>query len=356
MFTSKVVDNARESHLQQLYQYYRMGVSCLLLSPTLRSILEPALSSPSLEIPAAEGEFMSVADLDMCSFNELSKTVQCARDIVDSYLYLKSINTLSQSLLSPHQLLTLQYCTAETLVRLAFIIVNSTSCCTHKNSYNLDTIICGMLKMAARLGSVSHLLYLSLYYYRTGRFEKTLHITYSTKKRLSQAFIMYYEIVNREMYNETGGNLPLSRRMNIAWVDDVLLVQNIPFIEELCLEQYVSQQSGEAFLIVSPFVMVEMLSVLSHYRLGNRTQCLQSLTDLQTLLLYDDWTYVPLTCSFKDICWQILGISQHIVGDLHGALRSYEESLRQIPDHKIKEATVFRIECVKQQLQENIHM
>ncbi|XP_061165697.1 uncharacterized protein LOC133174613 [Saccostrea echinata] len=46
MFINKVVGEARDSLFQQLYQYYRMGVSCLLLSPTLRSILEPALISP----------------------------------------------------------------------------------------------------------------------------------------------------------------------------------------------------------------------------------------------------------------------------------------------------------------------
>ncbi|XP_062588849.1 uncharacterized protein LOC134250500 [Saccostrea cucullata] len=351
MFMNKIVDDARESLLQQLYQYYRIGVSCLLLSPTLKSILEPALSSPSLEISAAEGEIISIADSDICGMTEIFKSSFSSQYIWESYLYLKLINTLSRFLLTPYQLLTLQYCTAQSLVSLAFKMANSTSCYTHKNIYNLDTIICGILRMAARLGPVSVLLYLSLYYYRTGRFDKTLHTTYITKERLSKTFILYNENVDRQLYNEAVGNRSLSRRMKIAWVHHVLSFTNTPCIEELCLEQCVSQHDGVPFFSVSPFVIVEMLSVLSHYRLGNRSQCLQSLTDLQTLLIYDDGTYVPL--QERDLSWQILGICQQVVGDLHGALQSYEESLKQEPFHRIKEATDFRIKCVKQQLQRN---
>ncbi|XP_062613011.1 uncharacterized protein LOC134274797 [Saccostrea cucullata] len=61
MFMNKIVDDSRESLLQKLYQYYRMGVSCLLSSPTLRSILEPALTS--FVLYPAEGEFIKQDDM-----------------------------------------------------------------------------------------------------------------------------------------------------------------------------------------------------------------------------------------------------------------------------------------------------
>ncbi|XP_062616900.1 uncharacterized protein LOC134278618 [Saccostrea cucullata] len=178
MFINKMVADTRASLLQQLYQYYRMGVTCLLLSPTLKSILEPALSSPSFVLSTAEGEFIT------------------------------------------------------------------------------------------------------LYYYRTAKYEKALHIIYLSKQRLSEDNIIYFNTVDR-------------------------------------------------------------------HRLGNRSQCLQSLTDLQTLLLCDDNVYALLET--RDIAWQILGICQHIVGDLYGALQSYEVSLRQYQYNKIQEATLIRIECVKEQ-------
>ncbi|XP_062591066.1 uncharacterized protein LOC134252579 [Saccostrea cucullata] len=120
----------------------------------------------------------------------------------------------------------------------------------------------------------------------TGRYVETLHITYLSKERMSQDFIMY------------------------------------------------------------EFYKVDRL------RLGNRSQCLQSLTDLQTLLLYDDGTYVPF--ELRDIHWQILGICQHAVGDLQEALKSFEESLKQELYHGIQEATNIRKRWVKGQLYGNI--
>ncbi|XP_061188076.1 uncharacterized protein LOC133196159 [Saccostrea echinata] len=199
------------------------------------------------------------------------------------------------------------------LVPLAFAIAKSTSCCTHKRVYILDRMICNMLKLAGCLCHVSHSLYLALYYYRTRRYDKSLHNTYLTKHRVSQPYVMIMKTVDRQIYNEAVSNLSLSKKMKTAWV--------------------------------------EMLSVLPHYRLGNRSQCLQSVTDLQTLLLYDDGRCIPLET--RDISWQILGICQHLVGDLHGALRSFGESCRQQPHHRIQEAIYIRIGCVQRELHRN---
>jgi hypothetical protein len=82
------------------------------------------------------------------------------------------------------------------------------------------------------------------------------------------------------------------------------------------------------------------------------SQSLQSLTDLQTLLLYDEDIYVRL--HHRDISWQILGICQQVVGDLNGALHSYQESLRQEHYHKIQRATENRLLFVQRQLQRNV--
>jgi hypothetical protein len=136
--------------------------------------------------------------------------------------------------------------------------------------------------------------------------------------------------------------------MKTAWVDTVTLDNKVHYIDELLLEQEVSKQNGEDILFIPPFVLTEMLLVLSHYRLGNRSQYLRSLTDLQTLLLYDDGRYVLLR--HRNLSWQILGICQHVVGDLHGALHSYQESLRHEQFNNIQTATENRIMLVERQL------
>ncbi|XP_062614598.1 uncharacterized protein LOC134276354 [Saccostrea cucullata] len=349
MIMNKLDSETRESLLQQLYQYYRMGVSCLLLSPTLSSILESALSRPYLVLSFSE----TVTDIDLCGQREIFSLVFTTSKLSACFHYLISIDEVSRLSISTCQSLVLQYCTTNTLVNLAFEMANNTLSSTHKDVYILDRMICNMLKLVAKLGPMSYLLYLALYYYRTGRYDKTLPITYLARQRLSQDFIMRgFFIFERQRYKEDVGNLSMSKRMKIAWVDNVSVLNNILYIEELYLEQFVSQHNGGALLMIPPFVMVGMLSVLSHYRLGNRSQCLQSLTDLQTLLLYDDGTYVPL--ELRDLSWQILGICQHVVGDLSGALRSYEESLRQESFQGIKDATDIRKRWVKGQLDRNI--
>jgi hypothetical protein len=209
-----------------------------------------------------------------------------------------------------------------------------------------------MLNLASKVGTVSHSLYLALYYYRTGRYNETLRVTYLTKQRLSQPYIIYYDNVDRQRYSEAVGSLSLSRKMKIAWVKHVTLHNKVHFIDEIILEQEVSKQNGFPSLYISPFVLTEMLLVLSHCRLGNRSQYLQSLTDLQTLLLYDDGRYVPLL--LRDLSWEILEICQHVVGDLHGALHSYQESLRQEQCHNIQTATENRIMFVEQQIHMNM--
>ncbi|XP_056015570.1 uncharacterized protein LOC125674082 [Ostrea edulis] len=344
MFLNKVVGHARTSLLEQLNRYYRMGVSCLLHSKTLRSILLPALISPSFVLHSAEGHYNAVEDVDRVLKKEIFPLSFHEKEFTHCLLLLKSIDKLSRLSFSPYQTLSLQHATAEVLTQTAFVMLNNASCCTHRQVYILDKTVCNMLRLAARVGSVTQsLLYLALYYYRMGRYNDALHVTYLTKQRLSQPYIMYRGVVD----NEAVGRLSLSRKMKTAWVDDVRLDNGLHIIKELILEQEVSKQNGTLVLIISPFVLTDMLSVLCNYRLSNISQYLQSLTDLQTLLISDDGRYVPL--HIRDLSWQILGICQHVVGDLHGALQSYQESLRQRPSHTIQKATEARIQYISRQ-------
>jgi hypothetical protein len=81
-----------------------------------------------------------------------------------------------------------------------------------------------MLKLASRVGPVSHSLYLALYlYYRTGRYNEAFRVTYLTKQKLLQPYIMYDDNVDRQRYSEAVGSLSLSRKMKTAWVDNVTL-------------------------------------------------------------------------------------------------------------------------------------
>jgi hypothetical protein len=347
MFTNKVVGAARMALLGQLYHYHNMGIYCLLLSPTLRSILQPVLSCLPFVIRFTDNDL----DLDNTAYQEIVGTSIPSGELYHTLMLLSAVDKLLRLSLSPYQALALQYYTAEVLVHTAFGIISLLHN-TRRNVYRIDRIACSMLKLAARIGPVCYALYLALYYYRTGRYNEALHITNLTKQRLSQPdSLLIGSIIDRQKYREAVGSLSLSRRMNTAWVCILGLMNETLYIDELILEQEVSSHSGQNYLSLVPWVLMNMILVLSHYRLGNRSQYLQSLTDLHTLLLYDYGRYIPLKA--RDLSWQILGICQHVVGDLHGALWSYQESLRQKPYHNIQRATENRIMLVERQLQRN---
>jgi hypothetical protein len=347
MFINKVVGAARVSLLEQLYRYYNTGVACLLLSPTLRSILEPALSGRTLLIPST-----AIFRLDFTAKQEVSAFILDGEDALCYFNLLPVVERLSCSSLSPYQALSLQYHTAIVFVGVAFAIVNCSSYNTCRNAYSLHRIACNMLKLASRIGPVSYSLYLALYYFRTGRYNAAVRVTFLTKQRLSQPFIMYNG-VDRQRYSEAVSGLSMSRKMKNCWVMDLQLRYGINYIDELILEQEVMKQNGDFTLVLPPLVLTEMLLVLSNFRLGDMSQSLQSLADLESLLLYDDDDrYIP--SNYRNVSWQLLGICQHVVGDLHGALHSYQQSLRQEQFDNIQTATENRIMLVKRQLQRKI--
>jgi hypothetical protein len=347
MFVNKVVGAARTALLEQLFDYYNTGVSCLLLSPTLRAMLEPAFCSRVFVVVSAEGHDKDVADLDSTACNEIFNLVIRAEKLLSHWLILLSaVDKLSRSSLSPYQALTVQCFTARILTTTAFIMVNNISHHACKTMYKIDRIVCNMLQLASRVGPVSQSLYLAMYYYRTGRYNEALHVTYLTKQRLLQPFIMFKGNVDRQKYTEAVGSLSLSKRMKTAWADNVKFVKKVHYIDELLLEQ--EEDMDGLPLYIPALVMSDMLLVLSHCRQGNRSQSQQPLADLQTLLLYDEGRYVPF--SYRDLSWQILGICQQVVGDLDGALHSYYESLNY--KHQIiHKSTEKRIAIVLRQLE-----
>jgi tetratricopeptide (TPR) repeat protein len=245
-------------------------------------------------------------------------------------------------------------CLAFALMSTSMLFKTQNLCVSKEKKYTNDRTILHMLGLVSKLGCVSDGLYLALYLYGTGRYETALTATDRVKQRVSQPHIMYFYNVDRQRYSEAVGGQSMLTKYKKAWVRDTVFHNDFTYIEELRLEQEASKNKGLPVLCLSPFGTVHMLSALCHYKLGNRSQYLQALTDLHTyLLLYNTGRYIPL--HQRDLSWQILGICQHVSGDLHGALQSYQESLRQRPWHRIQTARETRMSLVTEQLQGRVH-
>ncbi|XP_048770440.2 uncharacterized protein LOC125676652 [Ostrea edulis] len=345
MFAGKVVGTQQIFLYQELERFYEIGIALLLHSPTLREILIPAVSDPYFVMPTEESYLKSEIDIDIAfdgeSFSYTSVVV--VSDFLSNMMHLNVIDQLfstCQNVVYHDMLIRVLESTSMSLKAQCLFV-------SKKKRHSNERSIIHMLDLVSKLGCVSDGLYLALYLYDTGRYQTALTVTDRVNQRLSQPHIMYRS-VDRQRYSEVVGGQSILTKYRKAWARNVTFENEFTFIEELRLEQEVSKMNGMPNLHLPPFVIVHMLSVLCHYILGNMSQYLQALTDLHTLLLYDDGRYVEL--ENRDLSWQILGICQHVVGDLHGALQSYQESLRQIPRHKIQIATETRIDLVKSQL------
>lgn len=334
MFKRKIVGSLRLELLSILNHYYELGEGCLLQSSTLNSILSQALFSQLFVKPFIEGHRISENDIGNCVrcelYTEIAPEMTLPKE--GTFVLLNSITTLSQQPLSHVQSLTLQYATAKCLVYTTFTLANQSAFNTNKSLYRRDRKIINMLKLASRIGPVSQLLYLGIYYYSKGRYRKALTITELCHQRLSKPNVTFNVI------DKSGHLLSLSDKMNKSWMDCILFLGTIAFLKEMLLESLICKQTS---LFIPPIVMLHMLFVLSNHKLHKRSKCQLSLTNLQRLLLQDDGRSVPL--EYRDISWQILGICQYVVGDLHEAVQSYKQSMREKEYHKIQDAAKYRI-------------
>lgn len=320
MFQYKIIGTSRDVLLSQLIGYYDMGFACLMQSPTLRSILMPALLNLSYVIPFSDGHKVEKLFMIHCMIKELNSLLSFPKSIGRSFLLLQSISNLIQQPLSRFQSSALQYLTAETLVDVAFLLASDCSPKTNKTWFRSDKMISNLLKLSSAIGPSSQLLYLGVYFYYKGQYDKVIGITELIEHNYLKQLNVWLRknILGQEYCFEHVDMKFLSGLMKKAWKNRIKFDQISIFIPEL----YLVYEENKKFLLIPAQVLLYMLSVLSYHRLGYTFKCLQSLEDLRTFLLYDNKELMAIS-------WRILGICQHVVGDLHGALLSYQESLRQ---------------------------
>ncbi|XP_062575554.1 uncharacterized protein LOC134237486 [Saccostrea cucullata] len=341
MFRVKVTGFVQASLFSQLYDLYKKGIPCLLLSQTLRPHLSKAILNRTLRVCTDEDNIISNTGLDVSYFGELVQNIQI--DSIEEFqVYMDQIKRIIMRNLTPHQLVALQYMTSSVLRNIAFLIQEIIDSHEFRNKvfYKVD-IVSMFLKVSCTFGCVSDILYLAMYLNNDGRYEHSFSYLKKAHGRISQPYIMYHRNVNENMYRQYTADMPLSEKLRIAVVKNVELNNDFSYVYKLAPEKMISKKNGIPVLRIPPLVMLHFLFILNYHRLGNTVRSQQSLQDLQTLLLYDDGVNVPFP--LRDISWQVLGICQQVCGDSLGSLSSYQTSLQQMPFHKIQEATMLRM-------------
>ncbi|XP_062586860.1 uncharacterized protein LOC134248484 [Saccostrea cucullata] len=347
MFLSKIHGEAQHQLFIRLYGLYEKGLAFLLHSPSIRSCILNVLHNPHLSICTDEHTLISEVKFDIELFQEIQTNDTLHTRNLETCM--KQIHTIEQMIDSPlitqYQVMMLQKLTATVLQRYALILDMETYKHKNKMRYRADKISCHMLKLAAKFGCIADMLYMAMFYYKTLRYIKALSAIKMIKVKLAQPYVMYgyktcIDNMNTDMrYSEAVGGQSWSTkfRQAIAW--NISLNNKIHYINELFPEQQCALQNKESELVISPFVLLHMIEILC-YRHVDTMRVQTALGDLQTLVQYDQGQLIP----FRDISWQILGICLQVTGNLQAALYSYQQSLRQIPFHKIHTATEIRMQ------------
>ena len=207
--------------------------------------------------------------------------------------------------------------------------------------YIADKRSCYMLKLAAKFGYVSDLLYSAMYFYQTSRHREALSVIEMAKVKLAQPSLIYNDHVDPERYTEAVGGRSWSYKMRHVVADDIRLENDYCYINELTPEQQSSSFNHEMDLFIPPYILLHMLEFLC-CRHVDPVRAQAALDDLQVLVHLDQGVFVEV--ELRDISWEILGICQQMSGNRQAALYSYRQSLRQYPINKIDTATRHRIQ------------
>nr|XP_022302102.1 uncharacterized protein LOC111110060 [Crassostrea virginica] len=343
LFLSKVHGSAQRILFLELHGLYEKGLVCLLQSPSIKSYITNALYNPRLSFCINEDRMISECDHDKELFIEIHRnTLYYPKNLDHCIKYLHTIELMIGEPLTQYQVLMLQKPTATILQSTALTLHNMyTNTGLNKQMYIADRMSCHMLKLAAKFGNISDMMYIAMFYCKTFRFREALCITEMIKVKLAQPGLMYKTHVDPARYTEAVGGQSWSTKMRQAVAYDIKLNNYTCYINELTPEQQSALQNKKVALDIPLFVLLHFIEFLC-YRHIDTTLAQTALEQLQVLVHHGQGLY--LMDVKRDISWEILGICQQMTGNLQAALYSYQQSLTQYPVHKIHNATQMRIQ------------
>nr|XP_022289690.1 uncharacterized protein LOC111101474 [Crassostrea virginica] len=341
MFRVKVFGHKQAALFEKLYALYSKGISCLLLSPTVGKHLEKSTLHRTLTPSTEESKIIPDFLLDVCLFEEINRMLDLIVNNEEEFrCACIALEQFKKGRLTLFQKITTQSLLSK-LHRNFCFMPTPNKAMSNRTCNNLYKERLNAMKLAVKIGCVSEIVYLAMYYYKNCHYVALLNCLQKAKRRLSRPYVVYYRHTDEVKYIRSMKGVSLSDKMNKCCICDIILCDEYHYTNALVPEQIANKTDGNAFLSIPPLVILHMLFVLNHHRLGDTVRSQQFLQDLHTLLLFDDGTRVPE--HLRDISWQILGICQQTCGDYVGAFMSFQCSLQEFPFNCIRLASSIRI-------------
>ena len=265
MFFNKVHGNAQSILFNRLYGLYEKGISFLLESPSISFYFIDVICNPRLFICTDDLSMISDAMIETClSLEMCSNGVLSIGNLHYCMKYLHQVEQLINSYLTQYQISMLQKHTATILQIFALKLLER---CTNtsgvnKQMYITDKKNCYMLKLAAKFGFVSDLLFVAMYHYKKLRYRAALIVIETTKVKLEHARIMYGRHEDPERDTGVVGGQSLSRKIRQVVPLYITFHSNVYFLNELTQEQQSAFKNKLSVLLIPPFILLHMVEFL----------------------------------------------------------------------------------------------
>lgn len=340
MFRNKIYGPAQQKLSQKLHKLFENGPLCVFECPSINIYLLSILPISRTYTDPILSELLSEVEGINMPFTSFGKLVNWLEPLT-------IIEDIIDSNVSEIGALVIRRLTINVLENIAFILLSLISG-NNRSFYVVDKIACVSLKLSAKFGNVSDVLFSAMYYYRTSRFEKALSILDLAKYLLTKPCLMDSGI-DRCAEKITGQSLfAVAGRRSTSFLK---LYNTVIYMNELVKEQEHSLAFPCSVLLIPPYILLLMLEFLCQ-RYFDEKKAQAALNKLFVVVHCDEGMYIVE--DLEDISWQILGICQELSGNLSGALYAYRKSLAFDQTwNKISSASEERIHYVENLLQRN---
>ncbi|XP_062619200.1 uncharacterized protein LOC134280761 [Saccostrea cucullata] len=326
MFLSNIHGKAQKNLFIRLHELYEKGLVSLLHIPSI--------SITRVQNPR-QPEYMlaSRVSFELDLLLELPHKQLPLDDLYSCIRFFSAVEKLIILPMNLYRVRMLQRFTSHALQNIAFMLHNfftsvarikayicaTCSSVVNKQVYMANKASSYMLKLAAKFGCISDMLFIAMFYYKTLRYKEAISFIEMTKVKLAQPHVMYFNNSSPSkdavmyIFRESFGGKSCSTKMRHAVAWDIFLNKKICYINELVQEQQSVLQSGFPLLYIPLYVLIHMLEVLC-YRHVDPVRAQSALNDLQDLVHNDQGVYIQI--HERDISWQILGICQQVTGNL----------------------------------------
>lgn len=270
LFVCKIAGADQERLFTQMYDLYCRRDGCLTEIPSVKRAMSKVVLANPLVLKEKFNEHMN--DVGIHNAIHLFNVLQ-RQDIDFDREALYKVIRMDVSKMSHIEKILITRHACNICIQIAFFEQNfcrhKTKCSKNKQVYEKHLKVgVRLLKFTLKFGCATDQLYLALYRYLNGDFNNSLNMLDETRKRLFQDCVFYYNhLQNPEAYGREMQGKTLPDKIKNSMASDIFIRNHTNFLELNIEIDLLKKSTPRKSLVISPFVFLEFLIFLCHYRL-----------------------------------------------------------------------------------------